>query len=666
MAAWSRIGRPSPAILARRPGRALWAVGVFHLIVVCYAFRHAGDLASLPIRNDDSASHFYSALHADSHWRAVGLPFGYDPGWMAGYPEGAIGMVDNKLFYVLLSLAPAGWEAAAYNAGYLLALLSAPWLLYGAARAAGASSASASGAAFCAVLAMFTVPIVVHFALWGGVSYLFASVLVVPATTFLSACVAGDRAPGGRRFGAFALSFLAVFVHPAILPPLLAGLVPAALVARRRPVRLLADAAWISVALGAALLPLGVAYANLRAALMSSDPQGNFLHGGIGQLRDDWWIALTTIDLRPHGAGGLLGLFLLPLTAAWSQAAGSATHSSDRRVARWTVVFAELACAALAYLAPSLWPRVADLQPYRYVLPLAFFACLPAGEALARHVAERRGIAGKRWVLGLVAVAFAVRAGLALAPLLVFGVGWDGAEEALVRLVQREGGAGGRWVVESRFQPMPSAAGSPIQINLKRFALMPLRTGAEFLGYSGTGPLTAQRYAAYRHGILLGRPLSKLDAAGAEDLFGRYAVTHVVGCAGQTLRDLRRLGTVVEPVAPVGDCWAFRVRLPRASRVLEGRGEVRAGLDRIEVRAAAGERVVLKYHWVPTLRTEPPLPIEEAPQPGAPVGFIAVRPGGVRDFDVVQTARSLPEIASGAWRALAVRIGELLGSRRDH
>jgi hypothetical protein len=59
---------------------------------------------------------------------------------------------------------------------------------------------------------------------------------------------------------------------------------------------------------------------------------------------------------------------------------------------------------------------------------------------------------------------------------------------------------------------------------------------------------------------------------------------------------------------------------------------VRATLDRIEVSGATGDHVVLKYHWMPKLRTDPPLPLEEAAQPGADVGFIAVRTSGTTDF----------------------------------
>jgi len=76
------------------------------------------------------------------------------------------------------------------------------------------------------------------------------------------------------------------------------------------------------------------------------------------------------------------------------------------------------------------------------------------------------------------------------------------------------------------------------------------------------------------------------------------------------------------------------VREPQRSRFLEGSGRVSADIDRIEVKDARGDRIVLKYHWLPTLRTDPPLPIEEARQPGMPVGFIAVRPGGAHDFTI--------------------------------
>jgi hypothetical protein len=607
----------------------LCLVGLLHFTIVAHAFRNAGDLISLPIRNDDSAMHFYTATHAAAHWRATGSTVGFDPGWMAGYPEGPIGLVDNKYFELIVALAPRGWEAAVYNGAFLLALLSPPWILYGAARAGGASAASATGAAFCAVLATFTVPIVVHFIVWGGISYVFASVLVVPTTIVLGRALAANRLwrPCALSLG---LTLLTVLVHPAVIPVILTGFIPAVAAAWHRRPWVIVYVLGISAVLAASLFPVLRIWSELRGTLFLADPQGRFLHGGIVQFIQDWCLFLMKVDLRPRGAGGLLGLLALALIGVWSGPGSSISRSVEQRLTRRVVLAASGGCAALAYVAATVVPRVANLQPYRYVVPLAFLLCLPAGETLAAHVAELRTGRGRSWLIGLAAVAVAMHAGFALMPIFVFGVGWDPAEEALVQYVQRIGD-GGRWVVESRFEPEPASRGAAEEVSVKRFALMPLRTNAEFLGYSGTGPISKQRYTVFRHGLLFGRGIPDLD----EQVLRRYAVTHVVGCAGPTVRDLRRLETILEQEAPIGECWAFRVRRPDASRVLEGRGDVRAGLDRIEVRGAEGDRIVLKYHWLPTLRTEPPLPIEEVPQPGAPVGFIGIRPGGQRDFDIV-------------------------------
>ncbi|MGH7898047.1 MAG: hypothetical protein ACREQQ_08840, partial [Candidatus Binatia bacterium] len=110
----------------------LAAVALLHAALVALAFSEPGDLASSPIANDDSTGHFYSALHTLEHLRRAGAFWGYDPYWMAGYPEGVAALIDNQLFALTVSLAPRGFEAAAYNAVFLLALISPPWLLYGA------------------------------------------------------------------------------------------------------------------------------------------------------------------------------------------------------------------------------------------------------------------------------------------------------------------------------------------------------------------------------------------------------------------------------------------------------------------------------------------------------------------------------------------------------
>lgn len=51
-------------------------------------------------------------------------------------------------------------------------------------------------------------------------------------------------------------------------------------------------------------------------------------------------------------------------------------------------------------------------------------------------------------------------------------------------------------------------------------------------------------------------------------------------------------------------------------------------------RSSAGDEIVLEYHWLESLRTRPPLPLERCPIPGDPIGFVRVRPLGRWQFVV--------------------------------
>ena len=164
--------------------------------------------------------------------------------------------------------------------------------------------------------------------------------------------------------------------------------------------------------------------------------------------------------------------------------------------------------------------------------------------------------------------------------------------------------------------------------------LLPLRSGHECLGYRGTSYIGAERYAGFSYSSLLGRRFVSLRPAELGALLGRYAITWVVACEPTTKQWLAGFAEVVEHAAAAGDCEIFRVRDADASRLLEGSARLEASLDRIGVADAAGERLVLKYHWAPILRAEPPVHLEEARQPGAPVGFIAAYPEGRRTFTI--------------------------------
>ena len=244
---------------------------------------------------------------------------------------------------------------------------------------------------------------------------------------------------------------------------------------------------------------------------------------------------------------------------------------------------------------------------------------------------ERRVAALAAAVLGTVVVVNAVRGRV---PLLVLGYGDDAAESSLVSFLEHETRPDDRILIESTHEQLPVEGRLGRVIVVRRFAFLPLLVEREFLGYVGTAPFLAHRYAGFEAGKLFGKSLATLSEAEFAALLSRYAVSWVVACTAEALAGVSKFTGVVDEVEPAVDCRIFRVRHPDRSRFLEGSGEVRAMLDRIEVRQAAGDRLILKYHWTPGLRTDPPLPIEEARRPDAPVGFIAIRPGTTTDFTI--------------------------------
>ena len=614
------------------------AVGLLQVLLVAALLADPARLLAAPIRSLDYAAHFYNALHTAEHLRSSGRPWGYDPFWMMGYPQGFVALIDDKLFCLLLLVAPRGWEAAVFNAGVLGILLAVPWLLHSAARAAGLEPSERCAAALAAIVVTFTVPASVLFWSWGGLSFFFTSVLAVPVTVMLATTLSDGSLWSARGIVGSLAAMLVVFTHPMGAPILGAGLLPA-LWCGTRPLRSrLRDLAIVGILLALTVLPIVEATFWLRGPLRFSHPAHESFRGGFGQLILDWWTNLFDTTSRRNGAGG--SLVILPL-ALWGALVIRRELSdprnpktAGRRVGEQAVLVALLCCAATAYALSSFLERTVRLQPYRFIIPMSFFACVPAGVGIARWGRSLARGSATSWALAVGALVVVFNAARGLTPMLVLGHGHDLAEVELAAFVERETTGEDRILVESTATPLWVEGRLTRAILSARFALLPTVVRREFLGYIGVEPFAAPRYARFDGLTLLGERFPSLSEAAFDVLLGRHAISWVVGCNPATLEVLARFSASIEAAGGAADCRIFRVRAPQRSRFLEGSGRVSADIDRIEVKDARGDRIVLKYHWLPTLRTDPPLPIEEARQPGMPVGFIAVRPGGAHDFTI--------------------------------
>ncbi len=582
------------------------------------------DVMSRPFGMVDYPVHFLEALNVRVHLERAGALWGWSPEWMAGFPEGILGLVDNKLFFAVLALAPSGWEPAAFNLGVLLALFVTPLAAYAAARRAEAAAAEAAGAAFAAAVATFAVPICDAFWRGGVISFLFASALA--PWPLVGLAVALDRGTLFRASGLTALlaGAFATFVHPGAAVVMAPALAVVALTSNRRA-RAIAELVSVGLVLFVPMIPVFLAYPHIASAFLPPQPS-SFPSGGLARLVDDWLWSLGGPQPEWGGAGALFGLVVL---------AAIGLRGSASRAATRALVVAASVSFVLAYAGSWLGP-VKYLQPYRFLVPFAFVLAVPAGRGLLRLADGVRARRAPALVFAAIAALAIAKSAIFVIPPSSLGSGVDPTADGLARWIARETAADDRILVQPVWRPVPPFEGSARRIWIYRFRLLGLDAPREYLGHGGFAPATTYSYIQFGTSTLFRVPLSWFNTeARLRAALDRYGVSWVVVVSKATLERFRAFPGVLEVATTIGDAVVFRVREPQRSRVAVGAGNARAEHDRIEVHDAVGERLVLRYHWLPTFRTIPPLRIEEEKLAGASVGFIAVYPEGQRDFVIV-------------------------------
>jgi hypothetical protein len=118
-------------------------------------------------------------------------------------------------------------------------------------------------------------------------------------------------------------------------------------------------------------------------------------------------------------------------------------------------------------------------------------------------------------------------------------------------------------------------------------------------------------------------PEGMLKPEGLKNYLERYAVGWVVVDGEFGPLDVRR--DLLQPAESVG---GFRIYRARAEPSYAARGNARISsqsLNSINVTDVTGPELVLRFHWMETLRCRPGCTIERAPEPFDRVGFVRVR-----------------------------------------
>jgi hypothetical protein len=621
---------------AESPGtlRAVRAVlgvaGTLHLSLLAYFTPLKLPFSGLPFHTFDYALHAYQVDRALTAFRETGRLWAYDPLALAGQPAGTVEDLTSKsLELFVIALAKLGLNPwVAFNGYVLLVHLAMPFVAWKAARLFDLSRLAAALSVLFWVVLWYFDSLLHWFWYVGMISWSAASALTVLVVALMYRALEGRKPLTYLGLGLTAA--LVTLVHPFAVLTLVVPL--AALYARSfrtlRPWEHAALAAGLAAAFSTTLVWLGTAL-RFRHYI---GPVDAFLWPTLSYVWFDWLDLLkdvlmtgqpvrTAFRTLAFGLGfvGLLGL----------------RQARDRRTLPLALVsFGSLALAYISGYSAAL----RQTQPYRHLGPGVLGAALVAAVVTANLVAARAakgGTRNERAALGLglvLAVPVLLRTVVGFLPTVLPGgaaphrmlraslsppgvarlelqptvLGYDGPDAdypVIAQHLERAVGQTGRvavfdWVLGeylATFTHVPILGGIP-QRNVPHAAAHPLRLDLN-PEFPGDDPI--RRY---------------LD---------QYAVRAVVLHGPETPWDIRR--DLLAPLEGVGDYRLYLVRAP-SSYFEQGGGRVtEQRLDSIRVSDVTGPEVVLRFHWLETLRCRPNCAVERAEAHRDGGGFLRVR-----------------------------------------
>ena len=585
----------------------------------------AGWLDPAPFLDQDWALHHLHLRSAEAFWRADGRLWGYNPFFMAGYPANTIQDLSIKLYLIAALLTPGAEPVVAFKLWVWAFASAVPWACYGAfanffsgrdVAAWGPTAAALLGTAYW----------------WNSLprEMLFYGMVGFPAACFLALIGLSWlwRLANSERIG---WPHAAWLVTCCLLVPLHAQ-VALALTLPGGLLLLLARSprAWLWAGAGAALalvanlvwvapLLAHVGDARFGAAIddlpyfSSPDPwtlvKDHFTAERYWTFRDSAWEKVLRSALLLVGGGGLVQLL-------------------RARRAEGIVL--------LAWIGPLLWlayfgsatETFRGWQCLRFKIPVYAALALCAARALAARGAPGtaglgRGLAAGLLGAGLVGFAANLAATEARGELRMHARPRAPVPE-LVEWLRTSAPRAGRLLFEESGDETGFFWGGTYLS-----ALLPFWTGHQLIGGPANNVIDRHHFAEFHSGRLFGRPIGSFTDAELRERLRRYNVATIVTFHPDSGRRLAALGAPVAPVARFdrpdgrGRAQVWRVE-QEPSWLLAGRADVRAELGRLEVRNAAGPELILKYHWIEGLASDPPLAVEPHAVGDDPIPFVRV------------------------------------------
>lgn len=603
------------------------ALFLFHSLGLALLFVPVSGLVnSQPIIEQDWGLHFHHLKSLEAFWQQDKSSWGYNPLFMAGYPSNTIQDLSIKLFEFLalalslIALTPTGW----FKISVFLAMASVPWLMYFSAcnlfaREEIRNTAATAAALFGTIYWWNSLPREMFF--YGMVGYSTAAYASVLGVSLFYRVAQQQASWGAVHFAwvLFAIAILPLHVQSLVifLPPILALLIARPKLMQRYLLLWTIGAASISLAVNLVWLApafnhrgddVSKTIVEQLALFVSTDPL-TFLKDYLApknywSFRQSFWEKGVRLTLLILGVAGTLKLL----------------REGCREVG--ILLAAALISLFLITYSSFFIPVLEAWQPMRFKVPLDLFLAIAASYLLARWLAASSA-ASRSYLIPslLVAAAVAFVANL---------VHTESQGKLTLRtLIRPEISAIARWVRQNApadarvlFEESGDETGF-VYDGMYLSSFIPHWSGHELIG----GPINLyndrHHFAEFHSGRLFGRDIQSFTDEQIKNYFRLYNIGAVVAFHPASLKRLRSVPGLVMLDQRIGPVHLMTVNQP-LSGFFQGKGQIKAELNRLEVSAAGSGEIILKYHWVDGLVSNPPANIVPVKIYDDPIPFIKV------------------------------------------
>jgi hypothetical protein len=557
---------------------ACWCVAVLHILLVLHHFPPSTAFHNQPLTSDDLSYHFASDVDTGSFLKNSGRLWGYSPYFMCGHPAGLWNSFGKKAHEILSAVLPISFPRALYLWIVLAAGLP-PLIIALAARVAGCSTTIVQICLLVTIALTQFGDLITFFWKFGNVAFPFGSALAVLATALLRQALLGGWL---SAVGAGFVAALTFWVHPIAMVPLCLGAVAVlavehrALASAESYIRLLLAAATAFALIWPWFSEL-IQFLDFRAPMQLEG--GAFpLQVGLKQFVTDMFTNRNPCDpMRIALVAGMVG-YLTP------------------KLARQPIEpFFWAACALIvcAY-GCSYVPKLAQLQPYRFMVSFELFMALPSAMGIYQMAQWWRATEQPGRALSLTFFC-----------ILLLGLGG--------------------YVLNSYTNPPASPPTEAMQQCLNwlndpgRLAgrvgcddielgnLIPYYTGREVIG--GGMSIQAQvpqQWASLGGGRAFGHSFSEISDQKLVEMCQLLGIFYVIADEEPLIKKLDGQSSSCQLEAQFKNFHIFRINPNHSPVIWAGcyTGKVEAAPDRIEIHDAPPGKFTLNYHYLRTLRSE--------------------------------------------------------------